>query len=73
MSVSEYKGYIISPCKKMPTSYGVATIGQGGKIPKVLESLFTSTNIAKYFIDEYLKTKVEKEPKNGKASSESGG
>jgi len=73
MSIFEYRGYIISPCKKMPTSYNVATQGQGGKIPKILEYLFTSTNIAKEFIDEYLKTRVEKESKNGKASSESGG
>jgi hypothetical protein len=69
----EYKGYLINPHKVIPTSYVVATAGQGGKIPKVLESLFTSYGIAKDTIDYYLQNKDEKGVKNGKASSESGG
>lgn len=61
-----YKGYLIKPNKQMPSSYCVATAGQGGKIPAVLEGLFTSVGIAKIEIDAYL---MSKEVKNGKASN----
>lgn len=74
----EYRGFLISPYKLVPTAYYVATAGQGGKIPKVLETLFTSTGVAKDSIDNYLLYKLEKvinksekEVKNGKTSSES--
>lgn len=65
----EYQGYLIKAYAPSPMLYNVATAGQGGKIPKMLESLFTSTGIAKAAIDEYL---AIKESKNGKASSQSG-
>lgn len=65
----EYKNYIIKPHAQVPTSYIVVTAGQGGKIPMVLSSLFTTPSIAKEAIDEYLKIK---EVKNAKASSQSG-
>lgn len=63
-----YKGYIIKPYKLMPSSYCVATAGQGGKIPAVLDGLFTSVGIAKEIVDKYSE---QKEVKNGKASSQS--
>ncbi|HET8689299.1 MAG TPA: hypothetical protein VFM18_22025 [Methanosarcina sp.] len=63
-----YKGYLIKPHKQSPSSYCIATAGQGGKIPAVLEGTFTSTGIAKQFIDEYL---INKEVKNGKTSNQS--
>lgn len=63
-----YKGYIIKPYKLMPSSYCVATAGQGGKIPAVLDGLFTSVGIAKEIVDKYLE---QKEVKNGKASNQS--
>lgn len=68
MSEHEYKGYLIKPNKLMPSSYCVATAGQGGKIPAVLEGLFTSVGIAKDLIDAYT---ISKEVKNGKARNES--
>lgn len=52
-----YKGYIISPDKAFPNSYKVATEGRGGKIPDVLDSLFTSVGFAKQEIDLYLESK----------------
>jgi negative regulator of replication initiation len=61
-----YKGYQIKPHKIMPTCYVVVTDGKGGKIPAVLDSLFTSTGIAKETIDNYLAKGV----KNGEARTE---
>jgi hypothetical protein len=55
-----YKGYLIKPDKAFPSSLVVATEGQGGKIPTVLEGLFTSYSVAKTSIDTYLETKVRK-------------
>ena len=55
-----YKGYQIKPDKAFPSSLVVATEGQGGKIPTVLEGLFTSYNVAKTSIDNYLEVKVKK-------------
>lgn len=55
-----YKNYIIKPDKAFPSSLVVATEGQGGKIPAVLEGLFTSYLVAKTSIDTYLETKVRK-------------
>lgn len=67
--MKEYKGYLIKPSKVSPMNYAVATAGQGGKIPVVLDSLYTSVGVAMQAIDEYLDTKVKR---NGKAGSESG-
>lgn len=64
----EYRGYYIKPYKLMPSSYNIATVGKGGKIPAVLEGLFTSVGIAKDCINAYILTK---EVKNGKAGNES--
>lgn len=62
-----YQGYIIKPRKNLPTIYEVVTEGQGGKVPDVLTSLFTTRRTAMDAIDAYLENKVKK---NGKASSE---
>ena len=61
-----YKGYLIKAYPQSPTLFTVATAGQGGKIPNVLDSLFTSAGIAMSTIDAYL---GQKELKNAKASN----
>lgn len=66
MNIIEYKGYQIKPDSKLPSNYIVVTAGRGGKIPAMLDSLFTTPSIAKETIDIYLAGK-----ENGKASSES--
>ena len=64
-----YKGYLIKADKQSPMLYKVAVEGQGGKIPTVLDTLFTSAGLAKFEIDAYL---AIKESKNGKTRTESG-
>jgi hypothetical protein len=59
--IYKYKGYDIKPHKEFPTSYIVVTEGKGGKIPKVLDGLFTSTGLAKDRIDKYLEVKQSAE------------
>jgi hypothetical protein len=49
-----YKGYQIKPHKQLPSHLIVVTDGKGGKIPDVLSGMFTSYNVAKQLIDEYL-------------------
>ena len=63
-----YKGYLIKSDKNFPSLLVVATSGQGGKIPKVLESLFTSVGEAKSVIDSYTegKTNASKEKRTRK-------
>lgn len=58
--IHKYQGYLIKPDKNSPTNYVIATEGQGGKIPLVLDGLFTSTGIAKRAIDTYIETKGKK-------------
>lgn len=53
----EYKGYLISPAKGNPHSITIATAGKGGKIPRVMEGLFTSRTVAHQVIDNYLESK----------------
>lgn len=55
----EYKGYYIKPNKVTPSVYEVVTTGQGGKIPKVLEGMFTARHLAMFEIDKYLDEKKE--------------
>jgi hypothetical protein len=55
--IYKYKGYDIKPHKEFPTSYIIVTEGKGGKIPRVMEGLFTSTGIAKQQIDKYADSK----------------
>lgn len=56
-----YEGYEIKPAKDMPTSYIVVTAGKGGKIPNVLNGMYTTPNYAKEAIDKYLASKPKKE------------
>ncbi len=64
----EYQGYVIKADKLSPRLVKVSVAGHGGKIPLVLESLYTSVGVAKDSIDSYL---ANKGTKNGKAGSES--
>lgn len=57
--IISYNGYDIKPHKEVPTNYIVVTSGKGGKIPNVLDGLFTTTVYAKEAIDKYLATKVK--------------
>lgn len=67
--MKSYKGYLIQPHKQYPRMLYVATEGQGGKIPNVLTSLFTSYLVAMEAIDKYVEDKGT--VKNGKTRSES--
>lgn len=55
--IVEYKGYDIKPHKEVPTNYIIVTSGKGGKIPAVMEGLFTTRVYAKDVIDKYLAVK----------------
>lgn len=57
--IYSYKGYMIKPHAQYPNNYIVVTEGKGGKIPEVLNTLFTSTGIAKREVDAYLAKKVK--------------
>ena len=52
-----YKGYIVKSDKNFPSLLTVATAGRGGKIPAVLEGLFTSFGDVKQVIDTYTEGK----------------
>lgn len=69
MTITEYKGYQIKPQKNMPSILIIVTAGKGGKIPAVLDSMFTKLEYAKSAIDSYLTSKER--TVNGKTSSES--
>jgi len=63
MFIRIYNGYEVKPHKEHPLSYIVVTAGKGGKIPNVLDGMFTSPTIAMAEIDKYLASKPAKEPK----------
>jgi NCAIR mutase (PurE)-related protein len=63
MHIRIYNGYEVKPHKEHPMSYIVVTAGRGGKIPNVLEGLFTSPALAMAEIDRYLESKPVKGPK----------
>ena len=52
-----YKGYIVKSDKNFPSLLTVSTVGRGGKIPAVLEGLFTSFGDVKQVIDTYTEGK----------------
>lgn len=56
-----YEGYQIKPQREVPTCFIIVTDGKGGKIPDVLSGLYTTKQMAKNAIDEYLKTKPRKD------------
>lgn len=57
MYIQIYKGYQIKPSKNAPGTLVVVTDGKGGKIPTVLDTLFTSRGLAMAEIDFYLQSK----------------
>lgn len=63
-----YRGYQIKPSPNHPNSLIVVTDGKGGKIPSVLEGMYTHSNVAKRDIDVYLDNKQLKET-DGKKSN----
>jgi len=64
-----YKGYLITYSKTNPHSLTIATEGQGGKIPNVLQGFFTNYTVAKEAVDNYLENRVVR---NAKENSKSG-
>lgn len=54
---SEYKGYLIRPCRQFPSQVEVQVVGRGGKIPNSLTGLFTSRTAAMEAIDTYVRSK----------------
>lgn len=64
--MKEHKGFYISPNPFSPSLVKVSTVGQGGKIPKILEGSFTSYGVAADLIDKYLDSL---EVKRGKTST----
>ena len=65
-----YKGYLITATKGLGSAYEIATEGRGGKIPKIMEGLFTSRGTAMQVIDFYLDSKEKS--LNDKESSKGG-
>ena len=65
----EYEGYLIKPSSLSPKSYVIVTSGRGGKIPDVMNGMFTSIGVAKQLIDSYIE---KREATNGKKGSKSG-
>lgn len=57
MYIQIYKGYQIKPHKSAPQVLTVVTDGKGGKIPAVLDTMFTSRSLAMAEIDSYLQSK----------------
>lgn len=55
----EYRGYQVKPSKEAPQSYVIVTAGRGGKIPVIMQGLFTSPGIAKQVIDLYVGEKEQ--------------
>jgi len=64
-----YKGYLINPSKTIPNLYSIAVEGRGGKIPNILEGLYTKRDLAKTDIDKYLESK---DRENAKERSKGG-
>ncbi len=55
--MKEFKGYYIKPDKQFPNNCVIVTAGRGGKIPNILDGLFTSIQTATNAIDKYLMVK----------------
>jgi hypothetical protein len=53
----QHKGYFIKSDKHFPSLLTISTTGRGGKIPSVMEGLFTSVGDAKQVIDSYTEGK----------------
>lgn len=70
--IKEYRGFLIKPSKTHPSVYDVVTSGQGGKVPVVLNSMFTDRGFAMEQIDAYLESKDKKGEKVEKDSTGGG-
>lgn len=57
MRSNEYKGYLIRPIPGNPHSLTIAVAGKGGKIPRVMEGMFTDRTTAQRVVDLYLDSK----------------
>lgn len=64
-----YKGYLITATKGLGSAYEIATEGRGGKIPKMMEGLFTSRGSAMQVVDFYLASKEKAVTDNAKEIS----
>ena len=61
--IKEHRGYQIKPHKDHPKSLVIVTTGKGGKIPAVMEELFTTAALARQVIDSYVERKEEVDDK----------
>jgi len=64
--IHTYQGYQIKPHPQHPHSLIVVTEGRGGKIPAVLEGMFTNRKTAMTVIDAYVESKTKKDIGDGK-------
>lgn len=53
----EYKGYVIRPHLNNPRSLIIVQNGKAGKIPVMLQGLFTDRGLARQMIDLYTEGK----------------
>lgn len=53
----KYKEYEIRPHLNNPRSLIIVSPGRGGKIPKILEGMFTDRGTAMRAIDAYIESK----------------
>lgn len=58
-----HKGYIIKMYDKSPSLKVIVTEGRGGKIPKELGGMYTTTGLAREAINSYLDKKGGKRDK----------
>jgi NCAIR mutase (PurE)-related protein len=70
MNIIIYEGYQVKPHNQHPKHYIVVTDGRGGKIPSMLEGMFTTPVLAKAAIDNYLTTKATDGKKSNKTVTE---
>lgn len=63
--IVEYKGYQIKSSPLSPKSCIIVTSGRGGKIPDVMNGMFTSIGVAKSIIDVYTDMKEQTGGKKG--------
>jgi hypothetical protein len=73
MHIIEYKGYQIKPHAQNPTNYIVVTAGKGGKIPDIMNGMFTHPTLIKKLIDAYQESKPPKDTTNDKKINASAG
>lgn len=70
MHIEIFKGYQIKPHREHPKSLIIVTDGKGGKIPSVLDGMYTTLGLAKTAIDDYLITKADNGKKSDKTVTE---